>query len=304
MESSSRSRSRSPVKQGTPKDKARRSRSLSPVKSAGRAVPGLQHDEDSCYSSGAEQSFTYGNNTRIDYAASPSKLAQRRQVATPSPIDTIAANQQARAVAIRRAGIPSIIEHRASRVLEDPAAAGPSSSKFKPTFTGEVQDDSSSTYSIRPDVLSPAPDSARPQPLFTKQASQGMESNNAVFTDYQDWQRGRDLRTSGYNLLSDSDKKGPEKQVIGLERKPTKAGYRGEPYTPLSFWFPEGTGQRKASKTMIGAKGWLEDTTNSPDKKTPTSKKSFFTNFMSKAKAIVSLLVRPFTPSATPNNCF
>jgi hypothetical protein len=120
-----------------------------------------------------------------------------------------------------------------------------------------------------------------------------METSNPVFSDYRDWQRGRDLRNSGYGLLPDSNKKESAKQVTGLERKPTKAGYRGEPYTPLAFVFPEGMGQRKASKTMIGAKGWLEDTTNSPDKKTPTSKKSFFTNFMSKAKAIVSLPVPP-----------
>jgi hypothetical protein len=186
-----------------------------------------------------------------------------------------------------------MIEHRTSRILEDSAVQGPLLNKFKPTFIGD--DDSSSTYSIRPDVLSPAPASARPQPLFTKQPACDMESNNALFSNYQDWQRGRDLRSSGYGFPTDSSKKSFAKQVTGLERKPTKAGYRGEPYTPLALMFPEGMGQRKASKTMIGAKGWLEDTTNSPEMKTPASKKSFFTNFMSKAKAIVSSLVHPFT---------
>jgi hypothetical protein len=45
--------------------------------------------------------------------------------------------------------------------------------------------------------------------------------------------------------------------------------------------FPGGqdVSPRKAFKTMVGEKGWLEDTTASPDKKTPTPKKTSFKFF-------------------------
>ncbi|KAB5583344.1 hypothetical protein GE09DRAFT_1078558 [Coniochaeta sp. 2T2.1] len=75
--------------------------------------------------------------------------------------------------------------------------------------------------------------------------------------------------------------------------KAQQAGYNGDHYSPLDVMFPcenQVTMEtRKVSKTMIGSKGWLEDTSTSPQKPSPPKNTGFFDALRKKAKELVNM---------------
>jgi hypothetical protein len=130
-----------------------------------------------------------------------------------------------------------------------------------------------------------------------------LDARQSIFDSYTDWKQGVHKRASGPHPPANDkesvfeDEYHDQKKAIGMPSrkkaahmsKPELAGYNGDPYSPLDVIFPgiPAAGTRKVSKTMIGEKGWLENT--SPQKQPPPPKKDgFFENLRKKAKELVS----------------
>lgn len=306
--SSRRSRSRSPAKYGNCATPSNRSRSSSPVKSSTRRAPRNGQprvsftfdDSDDNDPSTAVASPSVG--TKHDsYDVSPCSptpsLSRRRQMPDLQPIDVSVARQEARAEALRKGHIP-VAMHVPQKDASDIQQR--SDRRVKHTFVG---DDSSSAYSQDRNYaggrLSVDPLRVNNRPPNNR----GDLSRRSIFDSYNEWKDGVNKRTSGLSPADDeesvfeADYHAQKKDMEMLSQKTAtpmsktqQAGYNGEPYSPLDVMFPEipVTGARKVStKTMIGEKGWLENTSISPQKRQPPKSNGFFENLRKKAKELV-----------------
>ncbi|SPQ27254.1 c53cde2d-d4c6-4509-9030-ee10061bbd79 [Thermothielavioides terrestris] len=236
-------RARSPAKM--PQDVAthpRPQRSRSPAKKAlpvktpesQRTVQGLRGDIATSASSSKRQ------ETRFDWNApaahgSPTRSAGRGIRSPPAPIDTDRARAYAKLAADRAGRQPAIVVHR-------PLERDPSPVRQPHRFA--LADDSSSHYSQ---------DSAGERypscvsPLRIQKENEA--KNVSILQEY----------TEQKNSVRGSDKDSTESAQYGTLGEGSSGGQRAS-YTPLAPLMKEAPTVRKASKTLIGEGGWLENT--------------------------------------------
>lgn len=203
------------------------------------------------------------------------------------PIDVSVARQEARAEALRKGHIP-VAMHIAQK-----------------DASGLQQGDSSSAYS-----QDGSHDAGRlsvdPLRVNNRPHNNRLDARQSIFDSYTDWKQGVSKRVPGphpcsgdeesvfeddYHVQKKSMEVPMRKQAVEMS-KSHQAGYNGEPYSPFDVMFPgipaEGT-RKVSTKTMIGEKGWLENT--SPEKQPlPPKRDGFFENLRKKAKELVGNL--------------
>lgn len=294
--SSRRSRSRSPAKYDRYASPSNRSRSSSPVKSSTRRRP---RNGQPRVSFTFEDSDDYDNipvnspsasTKRDSYPVSPCSptpsLSRRRHMPDLQPIDINVARQEARAEALRKGHIP-VAMHVPQKDALEIQQCDSSSSYF------QDRDRDVGRLSVDPLRVNNRPPNNRVD-----------LSRRSIFDTYTEWKDGVNKRTSGSRPVDDeesvfeADYHAQKKAMDMASRKKAvqvsksrQAGYNGDPYSPLDVMFPEipVAGARKVStKTMIGEKGWLENTSVTPQKPLPPKSNGFFENLRKKAKELVS----------------
>ncbi|OIW27756.1 hypothetical protein CONLIGDRAFT_682778 [Coniochaeta ligniaria NRRL 30616] len=308
--SSRRSRSRSPAKYGKCATPSSRSRSSSPVKSSTRRGPrngqprvSFTFEDSDDNDMGTAVNSPSVSTKRDSYAVSPcspaSSLSRRRHMPDLEPIDISVTRQEARAEALRKGHIP-IAMHVPQK--DAPEIQHRSELRVKPTFVG---DDSSSAYSQDRDHgvgrLSVDPLRVNNRPPNNRVDL----SRRSIFDTYTEWKEGADKRASGPQPADDEESvfepdyhvqmkvmEMPSRKKATLVSKPEQVGYNGDPYSPLDVMFPEiaaAAARKVSTKTMIGEKGWLENTSVSPQKPLPPKSNGFFENLRKKAKELVNM---------------
>jgi len=297
--SSRRSRSRSPTKFGKSTTPSNRSRSSSPVKSSTRRGPRsgqprvsftFEDSDDYDCERGTGVNSPLLSSKHRDYDVSPCSptpsLSRRRLLPDLEPIDVSVARQEARAEALRKGHIP-VAMHVAQRDSPKQPEQRESSSAYS-----QDEDRRVGRMSVDPLHVNNRPTNNR------------LDARQSIFDSYIDWKQGASKRASGPHPPADDeesvfeedyhaqkkDMEMPSRKKRAHMSQIEQAGYNGEPYSPLDIMFPgiPAAGTRKVStKTMIGDKGWLENT--SPQKQPPPPKKEgFFDHLRKKAKELVS----------------
>lgn len=183
-------------------------------------------------------------------------------------------------------------------------------------FTYVVDDGTSSVYS--PSTPFPFRDEGSGSPLRVPRLSE-VRGNN-VLQVYNNWRENvsegaesglnvqpgmkasaEQLRFAGTPDFSqtESRKLSPSKSVQSIPKNTTLGEDLKEPdvppFTPLTPWLMGNGHTKKVSKTMIGDKGWLEDTAAQTVKKPERQKMAAFFNSVKKtARRIVSNFLPPF----------
>lgn len=168
--------------------------------------------------------------------------------------------------------------------------------------SGLQQPDSSSAYS-QDGTHDAGRLSVDPLRVNNRAPKTRVDTRQSIFDSYTDWKQGVSKRAPGPHPPADDkvsvfeddyhvQKKAmdvPSRKEAVEMSKSQQAGYNREPYSPFDVMFPgiPVAGTRKVStKTMIGDKGWLENT--SPEKQpVPPKRDGFFENLRKKAKELV-----------------
>ncbi|EAQ84036.1 hypothetical protein CHGG_10440 [Chaetomium globosum CBS 148.51] len=261
-----RMRSRSPEKTYQSTTTPSRRRSRSPVKfnlatpESQRTIQGVQaHTRSSSPSKTQDSRFNRGTPVT---QSTPTRSGGRGVRSAPAPIDTDLARAHARIANLRIGKQPAVVVH-------NPPERSPSPVRQPSQFVSP--DDSSSYYSQdsggdrHPSCISPLDiqNDIEPRHLSILQE----------YTDKKNSTRGSD--------------KGSEE----MERRATPDELSSGPelaYTPLAPFLPQGAPTvRKASKTLIGEGGWLENTSKPEQAGSPTRGGGFLGNLVKKAKEMI-----------------
>ncbi|KAH6622767.1 hypothetical protein F5144DRAFT_605310 [Chaetomium tenue] len=261
-----RMRSRSPEKTYQFTTTPSRRRSRSPVKfnlatpESQRTIQGVQaHTRSS--SPSKTQDSRFNRNTPVAQST-PTRSGSRGVRSAPAPIDMDLARAHARMANLRIGKQPAVVVH-------NPPERSPSPVRQPSQFVSP--DDSSSYYSQdsggdrHPSCISPL--------RIQKDTEPRHISILQEYTDKKKSTRGSD--------------KGSEQ----MERRATPDELSSGPelaYTPLAPFLPQGAPTvRKASKTLIGEGGWLENTSKPEQAGSPTRGGGFLGNLVKKAKEMI-----------------
>lgn len=251
-------RSRSPMKAYPSATTPSRTRSRSPVKFPNYLkTPERRIDVHRFELDTPSRSPTKGKETRLD-DNDPTPRPERG-ARVPGPIDTIIARTHARLAAQRGGTHPPVAVH-------NPPGRSPSPVRDSEQY--HSADASSSVYS-QDSAAERYP--SRVSPLRIQKDHE--YKHLSLLQEYTDWQNT------------------PSGSVQEHEAKGSLSG--AEPtYTPLSPSPGQGLPSvRKASKTLIGENGWLENTSKSAEPTTsPSRKGGFLGNLVKRAKEMVSRL--------------
>ena len=271
----SRMRSRSPAKTYSSNTTPSRARSRSPVKFNLTKTPQSQrtlqgfHANTTASPSKAQEHRLERTSTAHE---TPSRAGGRGTRGPPAPIDTDLARAHAKMAALR-VGPPTVVVHNPPER---------SSSPFRHTSKHVVVDDSSSHYSQdsagerHSSCVSPLRLQKHHEPKHVSILKEYTESKNSA--------RGSDKASEEYRHHGATDEASSNAELA---------------YTPLAPFLPQGAlTVRKASKTMIGEGGWLENTSKPDPTTSPTRGGGFLGNLVKKAKEIVSAAHPP--PGSPP----
>ncbi|KAJ4307216.1 hypothetical protein N0V88_000595 [Collariella sp. IMI 366227] len=262
---STRSRSPDKVSQGTKTPS--RARSRSPVKSNYGRTPENQRTLafKALTISGSPnkaREAPLARNTTIAHGT-PSRSAERGAKGPPPPIDTEIARAHAKVAAYRDGKQPVLVVH-------NPPERAPSPVRRSDQYA--TTDDSSSYYSQDstrkryPSCISPLRVHKSTEPKHSSILQEYAESQNAA--------RGSDQASVELEQRGASDEASSGAELA---------------YTPLAPFLPKGAPTiRKASKTLIGEGGWLENTSKPPEPAaSPTRAGGFLGNLVKKAKGMI-----------------
>ncbi|KAL2132386.1 hypothetical protein VTI74DRAFT_3896 [Chaetomium olivicolor] len=261
-------RSRSPDKMPQLNKTPSRARSRSPVKfnvgktpERQRTVQGFKGNDTSASPSKAQEAeFAWGTSNAHGAQTHP---AGRVTKGPPPPIDTDIARVHAKVAAYREGKQPVVVVHNPPEKTASPVRR---SDRYATT------DDSSSYYSQ---------DSTRERypscisPLRIHKATEPKQAS--ILQEYAEIQNAP---------------RGSDKASVELEQRGTtdEASSGAElAYTPLAPFLPKGAPTiRKASKTLIGEGGWLENTSKPAEPTaSPTRAGGFLGNLVKKAKGMI-----------------
>ena len=251
--SPSRARSRSPVKFA---NMVKTPESFRTVQAfvANRATRSPSREEDARYAR---------NNPSAE--GTPAHRAERRARSPPAPIDTDIARIHAKLSALRAGRQPPVAVQQPPERDRSPVrqrsqipTADDSSSFYSQDSTGERY----------PSCISPLRIQKDDEPKHLSILQGYMDKRNTSGDSGNASSGAEQARTT-------------DEASSGAER----------PYTPLAAFLPEGIPTfRKASKTLIGENGWLENTSKPAEQTTsPTRGGGFLGNLVKKAKEMVSI---------------
>lgn len=277
---SARMRSRSPEKPYQSTTTPSRARSRSPVKynfdtpGSQRTIQGAQaHARSSSPSKTREGRF---NQSSPVTQRSPTRSGGRGVRSTPTPIDTDLARAHARMANLKIGKQPAVVVH-------NPPERAPSPVRQSSQFV--TPDDSSSYYSQdsggnrHPSCISPLRIQKDTEPRHISILQEYTEKKNST--------RGseKSSEVTEHRATPDELSSGPEMA-----------------YTPLAPFLSQGAPTvRKASKTLIGEGGWLENTSKPDQTGSPTKGGGFLGSLVKKAKEMVSKTPKP-SPDSSPNH--
>ncbi|KAK3293506.1 uncharacterized protein B0H64DRAFT_364170 [Chaetomium fimeti] len=260
-------RSRSPEKTYQPTTTPSRARSRSPVKfltktpESQRTIQGAQAHARSA-SPSKSQETRFGRNTTMTQTT-PTRSGGRGVRSAPAPIDTDLARAHARMAALRIGKQPTVVVHNPPERSSSPVR--------QPTQL-LTADDSSSYYSQdscgerHPSYISPL--------HIQKDGEPRHISILQEYTDKKNSARGSDKGSE----VSEQQRVTPDQLSSGPDMA----------YTPLAPFLPQGAPTiRKASKTLIGEGGWLENTSKPEQAGSPTRGVGFLGNLVKKAKGMI-----------------
>ena len=272
-------RSRSPAKTYQSNTTPSRARSRSPVKLSSiartsedrRAAQGFEFDTTT-QSSSKTQEVRFTENSPATHGT-PTRTTGRTARGPPTPIDTDIARAHAKMTAQRGGREPPVVVQRPPERERSPV---------RQSADYLMVDDSSSYYSQDskghryPSCISPLRIQKENDPRHVS-VLQGYidQQNSGTESEEHEQPRAVDEMSSGAELQ----------------------------YTPLAPFLPKGIpSARKASKTLIGENGWLENTSKPTEPTTsPTRGGGFLGNLVKKAKGMVcplpSSIPRPPTTS-------
>lgn len=280
-------RSRSPAKGCLTNKPPTRARSRSPAKVGFTRTPESQRTIQGFPGNTPNTSpkkpaeTAYGRGVLMSHGT-PTPAGGRGGRGPPPPIDTELARAHAKMTALR-VGNPAVAVHHPPERSESPV--------HRPRHSPPVTSGSSSYYS------QDSPRDRRPSherypshisPLRIKKAKASEPKHVNILQEYTD------------TKTRDSDKESEEFEPLSTPT-PTSSG-PDTSYTPLAPFLTQGPALRKASKTMIGEGGWLENTSKSKTEASasPTRGGGFLGNLVKKAREMVSHLRIP--PSLPPTH--
>ncbi|KAK3304633.1 uncharacterized protein B0T15DRAFT_558538 [Chaetomium strumarium] len=251
-----------------------RTRSLSPVKSGLIKTPVTQSIRqgiaygNASRSPGKAQEVRFADRTTPAANGTPSRSGKRAVRGPPPPIDTDIARYYAKQEA---AFDRPIIVHRpperdASPVRDDPNQRNP----FERSSSVYSQD---STKERHPTRISPLRIHKHYEPKHV--------------SILQDYAQKADKGSAGLDINGTADE-----SSSGAEQS----------YTPLAPFLAQGPTIRKASKTMIGEGGWLENTSRPAPTGSPNRAGGFLGNMIKKAKEMASK--EPPLPQSLTQNTY
>lgn len=265
-----RGRSRSPAKGSQPVAKlARRGRSRSPVKHNVSETPESQRTIQDFPMSGRsaspmkEQDAQFGQTTQTTHGTA-TRFGERSVRGTPAPIDTDLARAHARMDALRLGKQPAVVVH-------NPPERSHSPSHLQAKYN--AADDSASSYYSQDSSAEHYSSTMSPLRI-QKDDGQRHLSILQEYTEQKSSVRG-----------SEKDSEKSERHAVANE---SSTG-REPAYSPLGPFLPQGAPTiRKASKTLIGEGGWLENTSKPDQNSSPSRGGGFLGNLVKKAKEMVS----------------
>ncbi|KAL2179804.1 uncharacterized protein P884DRAFT_275410 [Thermothelomyces heterothallicus CBS 202.75] len=264
-----RGRSRSPAKAyQAATTSARRERSRSPVKYNDSETPESQRTIQGFQMSGRSASPRKAQEARFDKTTpmthgTPTRSGERSVRSPPAPIDTDLARAHARMDALRLGKQPAVVIH-------NPPERSPSPSRL-PTQYNAAEDSASSYYSQDssaeryPSTISPLRIQKDDGPRHLSILQEYTEKKNSA--------RGSEKGSekSEKHAIANESSSGPELA-----------------YTPLAPFLPQSAPTvRKASKTLIGEGGWLENTSKPDQNGSPSRGGGFLGNLVKKAKEMI-----------------
>ncbi len=256
-------RSRSPTKTYPSNTTPSRARSRSPVKFKLTKTPEGQRTQG--FNTESQRKAQDPRVERTPTAHGTPSRGGRGTIAPPAPIDTDLARAHAKMAALR-VGPPTVVVHNPPE-----RSSSPVRHKSQHAVVQQIApDDSSSHYSQ---------DSAgerlsgRVSPLRLKHHEPKHVSILKEYTESKNSARGSDKASEEYRHGANDE------TASGAELA----------YTPLAPFLPQGAlTVRKASKTMIGEGGWLENTSKPDPTTSPTRGGGFLGNLVKKAKEMVT----------------
>ncbi len=274
-------RSRSPAKTYSSNTTPSRARSRSPVKFKLTKTPEGQRTLQGF--NDITESQRKAQEARVERTPTahetPSRAGGRGTKGPPAPIDTDLARAHAKMAALR-VGPPAVVVHNPPE-----RSSSPVRHKSQHVVVQHVMaDDSSSHYSQdsagerHSSCVSPLRLQKHHEPKHVSILKEYTESKNSA--------RGSDKASEEYRRPGTTDDASSGAELA---------------YTPLAPFLPQGAlTVRKASKTMIGEGGWLENTSKRDPTTSPTRGGGFLGNLVKKAKEIVS--PPPLFLSTKPNH--
>ncbi|KAH6848273.1 hypothetical protein B0I37DRAFT_160446 [Chaetomium sp. MPI-CAGE-AT-0009] len=260
-----RMRSRSPEKTYQSTTTPSRARSRSPVKFSLAKTPESQRTIQGHARSTSPNKSQEARRGRSAPMAqtTPTRSGGRGVRSAPAPIDTDLARAHARMAALRVGKQPAVAVHNPPER---------SSSPVRQPNQSLTADDSSSYYSqdscgdSHPSRISPL--------RIQKDSEPRHISILQEYTDTKNSARGSDKGSE----KSEQQRATPDQLSSGPELT----------YTPLAPFLPQGAPTvRKASKTLIGEGGWLENTSKPEQAGDPTRGVGFLGNLLKKAKEMI-----------------
>lgn len=288
-------RSRSPERTYRSVATPSRARSRSPVKhklgktpESQRTLRGIEVDTIGA-SPGKTREVCFEQNTSTAYGT-PTRGPARGAREPPAPIDVDLARAHARMAALRVGKQPAVVVHnpteRASSPIRqigqypDRASSPVRQAKQYPV----VADDSSSYYSQESSTGDRYPPCTSPLRVQKDNAPKHISILQA-YIDNANSTRGSDKESEVES----------QHQHHGTTDEASSGAELA--YTPLGPFLPQGVPTvRKASKTLIGQGGWLENTSKPEMTTSPTRGGNFLGNLVKKAKEMASqvpLLPKP-----------
>ncbi|KAL2167759.1 hypothetical protein VTG60DRAFT_855 [Thermothelomyces hinnuleus] len=248
---------------------ARRERSRSPVKYNVSETPESQRTIQGFQMSGRSASPRKAQEARFDKTTpmthgTPTRSGERSVRSPPAPIDTDLARAHARMDALRLGKQPAVVIH-------NPPERSSSPSRLPTQYN--AADDSASSYYSQDSSAERYPSTISPLRIQKDDGPRHL-SILQEYTEKKNSARGSEKGSekSEKHAVANESSSGPELA-----------------YTPLAPFLPQGAPTvRKASKTLIGEGGWLENTSK-PDQNgsSPSRGGGFLGNLVKKAKEMI-----------------